>query len=57
MIGSAVVTNNELESYNSIRASFSGLTLQEAYTAILAVKGYLEVIADTVEDVNEFTFN
>lgn len=57
LIESTVINPKELQAYNHIRTQFSGLTLQEAYNAINAVRDYLGILGDNVEDANAFVFN
>ncbi len=53
----AMINPKELAAYNAIRGMFSGMTLQEAYNATQAVKAYLGVLGENVDDANEFVFN
>ena len=51
----SLVNPKELAAYNKIREQFSGMTLQEAYNAVNAVKAFLSVVGEEV-DCNEFVF-
>lgn len=53
----SVINPKELAAYNKIREQFSGMTLQEAYNATQAVKAYLGVLGENVDDANAFVFN
>lgn len=51
----SVLIDKELAAYQLILEQFRGLTLQQAYNALLSAKGYLEVIGENV-DADEFVF-
>lgn len=51
----SLINPKELAAYNRIREQFSGMTLQESYNAVNAVKSFLSVIGEEV-DCNDFIF-
>jgi hypothetical protein len=54
MNASNVLTKKEIDAYDAMKVHLSGLTLQEGYNAISALKGLLEIMGREVDDCNEF---
>jgi len=53
---SSIIDPPAIVAYNAIRDCLSGLTLQQAHDAISAAHGFINVLADNVDDPDAFRF-